>query len=125
MEHGKELLEQLSKFVESEDIKSALVSGLGAVKWAEIGFYDQKKKEYINLRLNRNMEVSSLTGNVSLKDGKPFLHLHAVLSDGKGDCYGGHLVRAEVFAFEASLIVLKGEPPERELDDVTGLYLWK
>ncbi len=125
MEHGKELMEQLTSFIEREKITSALIFGIGAVKWAELGYYNQRTKEYRNFRIDKNLEVSSLTGNVSLKDDKPFAHVHAVFSDDEGNCYGGHLIQAEVFAFEASLIVLKGPPPVRELDDVTGLYLWK
>jgi len=125
MEHGKELMEQLTSFIEREKIASALISGIGAVKWAELGYYNQQTKEYRNFRIDKNLEVSSLTGNVSLKDGRPFAHVHAVFSDDEGNCYGGHLVRAEVFAFEVNLVVLKGTPPVRELDDVTGLYLWR
>ena len=62
---------------------------------------------------------------MSLKDGKPFLHLHAVLGDTKLRAWGGHLFHgSRIFAAEALLLRLQGQPLERRPDPVTGLALW-
>jgi uncharacterized protein len=60
-----------------------------------------------------------------LKAGRPFVHAHAVLSDKNGRTMAGHLIEATVFAAEIHLIELKGMNLERELDEETGLFLWK
>ncbi len=123
LEYGRDVVEQLEEFLKAERIKAAYISGIGAVKSAEIGYYDQKTKEYVKKEIKEPLEILSLSGNVSLKDGRPFPHLHVVLGK-DGEIYGGHLFRAEVFACELFLIVLEGEVPERRLDQQTGLYLW-
>jgi predicted DNA-binding protein with PD1-like motif len=72
------------------------------------------------------MEIVSLYGNISLKDGKPFAHVHVVLSDAKGNGRGGHLLpgRTPVFACELIIEEFDGEPPVRLNDENTGLALW-
>lgn len=123
LDYGKNLVDQLSSFLEKEGIKTAYVSGIGAVKNAEIGYYDQEKKEYVKRRIEEELEILSLSGNVSLKDGRPYPHIHVVLGK-DGNVYAGHLFSAEVFACEIFLLVLDGEAPVREFDGQTGLFLW-
>ncbi|WP_290598126.1 MULTISPECIES: PPC domain-containing DNA-binding protein [unclassified Archaeoglobus] len=123
LDYGKNLVDQLSSFLEKEGIEAAYVSGIGAVKNAEIGYYDQEKKEYVKRRIEEELEILSLSGNVSLKDGRPYPHIHVVLGK-DGNVYAGHLFSAEVFACEIFLLVLDGEAPVREFDRQTGLFLW-
>lgn len=125
LEYGKDIISQLIEFLEKEKIRVAFVSAIGAVKSAEIGYYDQIRKDYINREINEACEIISLTGNVSIKDGKPFPHLHVVLGyDSKVYC--GHLFKAEVFACEVFVLALDtiDKIPNRKFDGVTGLYLW-
>jgi len=64
---------------------------------AVIALFDQERKQYINKTLTGPLEIASLTGNITrLEDGKPFAHLHAVLTDAEMNAFGGHLVRAAV-----------------------------
>jgi uncharacterized protein len=63
-------------------------------------------------------------GNISLKDGEPFVHAHAVLSDDEGKVRGGHLLGGTIFAAEVHVTELLGETLARRLDNVTGLSLW-
>ena len=123
LEHGKDLIKQLNEFIIKNGIKTAFVSGIGAVISAEIGYYDQKRREYVKKRFDERSEILSLSGNVSLFEGKAFPHLHIVLGyDNR--LYGGHLFSAEVFACEVFVVELLGSPPERKFDEVTGLNLW-
>ena len=58
-------------------------------------------------------------------DGKPFVHLHAVVSDRQCVTHGGHLFRATTGA-TLEFVLLVGEAPiERTLDEATGLNLWR
>jgi hypothetical protein len=123
LDYGAELLSQLKEFLIENNIKSAFVTGIGAVISAEIGYYDQKRREYVKKRFTERSEILSLSGNVSLFEGGTFPHVHVVLGyDNR--LYGGHLFSAEVFACELFVVELLGSPPERRHDEQTGLNLW-
>jgi hypothetical protein len=70
-------------------------------------------------------EVASCIGNISIKEGEPFVHAHAVLADQNGNTKAGHLIEGKVFAAEIHLTELIGEELVRKDDAVTGLSLWK
>ncbi len=123
LDYGRDLVEQLGEFLKAKNIKAAYIAGIGAVKSAEIGYYSQESKTYVKKEIDIPLEILSLSGNVSIKDGEPFTHLHVILGK-DGEVYGGHLFHAEVFACEIFLIALNGEVPERGFDRQTGLYLW-
>ena len=119
----------LKIYIESQarrlGIKLAVVTCIGSVRRASLAYYDQVRKIYLSPReFNTPHEIVSCNGNVSLKDGKEFAHLHMVLSDIDGKAFGGHVMDAEVFAAEIHLRGVEGEL-KRELDDSTGLALWK
>ncbi len=123
--HGRDLLEALGEECRQRGIKVGFISVIGAVKEATIGYYDQKEREYRSRRLPQPLEITSCTGNVSLKEGEAFIHLHILLSDRDGRTYGGHLLSpTPIFAAEAWVVELEGPPPERHFDETTGLFLW-
>ena len=69
-------------------------------------------------------EMASCIGNVSLKDGEPFVHTHVVLADEAGNTKAGHLFAGVVFVAEVHLHELEGPSLERKRDEATGLSLW-
>ncbi len=103
----------------------AVFTVVGAVKQARLAYYDQAEREYQKIKLDRPMEIASCFGNLSFKDDKPFVHVHAVLADAAGKIYAGHLLRATVFAAELHLQELLGKKLEREYEQTTGLALWE
>jgi predicted DNA-binding protein with PD1-like motif len=77
------------------------------------------------MTVNEHVEILSGQGNVSLKDGKPFVHLHLVLGRSDGSCLGGHAAAGcKIFACEAAILALDGPALVREPDEATGLALW-
>lgn len=122
---GVEIVDGLTKFLKEKSISAGLISGIGAVMNARIGYYDQSEKKYISQQFNEPMEILSLKGNISLRDGEPFAHLHVVLSKSDFTCIGGHLFEATVFAFEFEVIEFEGKAFERGFDEPTGLFLWQ
>ncbi len=124
---GEDLLGYLNQLCLTEGIEAGQVSAIGAVAKAKIGFYDQGKQEYGFLDFNEPMEIVSLLGNVSLKDGKPFVHAHITLGDHEGRLFGGHLAEgAPVFACEFILTKFSSDQAfVRGLDQGTGLPLWQ
>ncbi len=124
LDYGAELISQLVEFLKSKGISSAYVSGVGAVTSAEVGYYDQVKREYVKRSVDERCEIVSLSGNISIKDGEPFPHLHVALGY-NGKVYVGHLFSAKVFACELFVLPLEGEAPSRHYDEQTGLFLWE
>ncbi|MBC7218726.1 MAG: DNA-binding protein [Hadesarchaea archaeon] len=124
-EHHSELVQSILDFVREKKIKMAVFSVIGAVDDAVLAYYDHEKQKYKKIILKRPLEIANSFGNISSKDGQPFAHLHAVLSDAKGRTYAGHLISATVFAAEIHFLELLGEKLEREPDQTTGLALWR
>ena len=112
LEYQSDLLEELNKICREENIKTGVINAIGAIITTYA--YDEP------------MEIVSCSGNISLKDGKPFSHVHIVSADRKGKCIGGHLVQGTaVFAGEVFVQELLGEDLVREEDEETKLTLWK
>ncbi len=125
LNYGEDLYDGLAAFAKERGIRAAAVNCLGAVRRASLRYYDQEAREYRDFVLDEHLEVVAGVGNVSLLDGEPFLHLHAALADADGRAFGGHVnAGTEVFALEATIWELTGDPPVRTSDDCTGLTLW-
>jgi hypothetical protein len=124
--YGTDLLEELTAVCRKENVRLGSVTALGAVQKARIAFYDQVKREYRHEELNRRLEIAALVGNVSLKDGSPFIHAHVTLTDEKGKGFGGHLAPGTVvFACEFRIEAFDGPELNRVPDAETGLGLWE
>lgn len=124
MDKDLDLVEQITDLASRARIEAAAFTVIGALRQAELSYYDQERREYRNFGVDGPVELVSCTGNISLMDSKPFVHAHAVLSDIAGRVTGGHLIKAQVFAAELYLVELSGEKLIREFDAETGLFLW-
>lgn len=123
--HGGDIVTLVQDFCRTNDIQMGTLSLIGAVCSATLGVYDQKQQVYVTWQVTGNLEIISCTGNISLKDGAPFLHAHILLADENGKITGGHLFSDTViFAGEIEIVALAGAPFERGHDDTTGLMLW-
>jgi predicted DNA-binding protein with PD1-like motif len=123
--HGSDLVQFITELAEDRGITAAVFTAIGAIKHAKLGFYDQEKHKYHEIIVNSPHEIASCIGNVSLKNGKPFVHAHAVLAGEDGNTKAGHLIEAIVFAAEIHLRELKGVKLERKYDEETNLSLWE
>ncbi|BAD84754.1 hypothetical protein, conserved, DUF296 family [Thermococcus kodakarensis KOD1] len=121
---GEDLLEAINRSAESRGIKTGVVMGIGSLRNPVVGYYSEEEKRYRSIELSGTFELLSLNGNISLKDGKPFAHLHVTLGDEEGRVFGGHLIRGEVFVAEVYIEELIGKPLERK-DMGNNLWLWE
>lgn len=122
---GGDLLEELTDVCKTHNVELGRVEALGAVQKARIGLYNQETRTYHFSTLDRPLEIANLMGNVSLKDGKPFVHAHVTLVDELGASYGGHLAPGTVvFACEFVIEAFDGPTFNRVPDKETGLPLW-
>ena len=122
--HNSDLITFIADRAEEEKISVATFTAIGALKRAKIAFYNQKNHKYKTIPLDFPLEIASCVGNISIKDGKPFVHTHAVLADSKGDTKAGHLIEGKIFACEIHLQEMQGKKLERTFDKTTALSLW-
>ncbi len=120
---GEKIIETLTQFCEDQNIHSGLFHGIGAVENPELGYYHLDRKEYEFRTIEKMLEIVSLTGNVALVDGEPFLHIHTVVSDNTFQTYGGHLKEGTVGATCEIYLTNFGIDIERKFDESTGLKL--
>jgi len=86
---------------------------------------DPHTKQYIDKTFQEQMEIACLIGNISKKEGKPYLHLHITLGRSDYSALAGHLLEATlsgagefvIEAFEGSL--------ERYYNTSIGLNLYQ
>lgn len=88
---GEQLIHALTEFCREQDLVAGFFYGLGGALSAEIGYYHLDKQEYEFRHLDQILEIASVQGNIALKDGEPFIHAHAVLSDAGLRSYSGHV----------------------------------
>jgi predicted DNA-binding protein with PD1-like motif len=125
LDKGVEIVSGLFSVMEQHGITTGVISGIGALSEAELGYFNAGTKAYEKISFKENLEIVSLKGNISQKDNEVFPHLHAVLSKKDFSAFGGHLFSGIVYAFEFEIIIFEEQPFTRKFDETTGLFLWK
>lgn len=120
LDPGDSIVRSLTAFAARKKIGGAAVSGIGSCRNPELGFFEMGKRDYRFRTLAGDFEIASLTGNVSLSEGKPFLHLHIVLGDAESQAWAGHLKEAEVLAACEIVLTPLAAPLGRAVDPDTG-----
>lgn len=116
---GENIIDCLIEVSEKESIKLGHFTGIGAVKEIEAGLFDPDEKLYIHKKYKGKYELGSLTGNITLFEGKPYIHAHGTWSDVDGKTYGGHISEAIVsVAGEIFITKIAGEAGRKMNDDI-------
>jgi uncharacterized protein len=124
--YRSDLLRELNKFAKAQGIEAGVVQVMGSVGRARLSFYDQLLRAYRELDFDSPHEIIAGTGNISLRDGAPHVHLHLAVSDSQGQVHGGHcLDGCLAFAVEFVIWPFTGTAPRRVPDANTGLLLWE
>jgi len=125
MDRGEEILSQLISLCEKEQIALAQVDALGAVDHAVVSVYDVPTKTFYKKEFNEPMEISSLCGTVSRKDGQVYIHLHATVCDRELNAHGGHANELRVSATCEMVVRVLPGLVERRLDENIGLNVFR
>lgn len=92
---GEDFMGTLTGWLEDQGIQSAaILGGIGMLSNMEIGRYDGR--EYTKITEEESCEILSLQGSVSMKEGRPFVHLHVSFADQDFHAIGGHLFSGTV-----------------------------
>ena len=125
LETGSDLVEEIEALAEREGIRAGWVSMVGAMQKVAFAYYNQQALRYDNLASEQHHELCSFQGNLSIRDGSPFLHAHATFADHDGVPVGGHLLPGcVVWVAEVHVQELTDVELLRTHDEVTGLALW-
>lgn len=121
-----DLLEELNSLANREGIFLAQISGIGALSSATLGIFLPREARYDVKKLEGELEICHLSGNISLKEDKSFVHAHLVVSDREGRAWGGHLLPGcRVFVAEVITISFEGARLKRfSQPNLPGLFLW-
>ena len=116
----------LMAFCKEKNILAGNITGLGAISEATFRFMDPNTLKYVDKTFTEQMEITNLTGNISEKDGAPYLHLHITASRSDYSCIGGHLLEAYINgACELYVEAFPGVKVGRYQDPQTGLNLYQ
>ena len=125
LDKGDDITESIYTVSEKEGVKAAKVSGIGATDNFTVGVFDIAKKEYEKFNFSGNHEINALTGNITEKDGKPYIHLHITATGKNGKVVGGHLIKGVISLTGEIVIMVIGGDITRELDENLGINRWK
>jgi predicted DNA-binding protein with PD1-like motif len=120
---GDEAMAALVSFATERRLKAAHFTAIGAFSRAVVAYFDWPTKEYRHVPIDEQVEVLSLSGDVTIEDGKPKVHAHAVVGKADATAHGGHLIEGRV---RPTLEVILTETPghlQRRHDPASGLAL--
>ncbi|MFH1277569.1 MAG: DUF296 domain-containing protein [Candidatus Eisenbacteria bacterium] len=126
VDRGEELTDTLRAVAKEKGIHAGRIAGIGALRDAELGYFDVDRKEYLRGIVEGSWELLSLTGNVSLRSGEPVPHIHVILGDANLNCKGGHLfsgvvsVTGEIFIDRLPGALHRETDPEVDLPLLGG-----
>jgi predicted DNA-binding protein with PD1-like motif len=105
-------------------VEAATLQVIGGLEQAVVGYFDPERAEYLPTRTG-HVEICSGLGNVSVRDGQPFIHLHLVLSGPDGSALGGHAMEGcRAYVVEAYFRKLDGPAPIRQEVEGMALKVW-
>jgi predicted DNA-binding protein with PD1-like motif len=124
LERGEDLLDGLNRAVQELGLRAATLQVIGGLEAGKVGYFDSQAKQYREIATD-HVEIAAGLGNVSLRDGEPFIHLHLALSGPTGATIGGHALEGcKAFVVEAYFRKLEGPAPTREENPDIGLKVW-
>lgn len=120
---GDEFMSRLKAFAQKQNLTGSTFTAIGAFSDITLQYFDRQKMDYKDIPISEQVEVLSLTGNITLDDGEPKIHAHVVTGDSEGATRGGHIKEAHVWPTLEVIIVEAPRHLQRRLDKETGLAL--
>jgi hypothetical protein len=93
---GDEILSGITELAARERITAGYLTGIGGLARATLGWGDPAVGGIKTIPVEQKAELASLTGNITLRDGRPYVHAHAVVALTDGSTKAGHVVTAHV-----------------------------
>jgi predicted DNA-binding protein with PD1-like motif len=120
---GDEVLSGLTDFAAKYNVGDAHFTGIGAVSSATTAWLDLEKKMYHPTVTNQQVEVLSLVGDIATFNGKPVVHMHAVLGRRDGSTVGGHVWELHVNPTVEVFLTANTTPLGKRADPASGMNM--
>lgn len=118
---GSRIPEDVVALASSEKIATGLVTAIGGVSRVRLAYYNHESKKYEEHDYEEHMEITSLGGNITVKDGKPFLHVHGTFGRRDLSLIGGHVISASIFPLLELVVTPTENVATRAYDESLGL----
>lgn len=118
---GDEVLSGLTDFAIQHKIEDAHFTAIGAVSGGTLAWLDLEKKIYHRIPVTEQVEVLSLVGDVATFNGKPIVHMHAVLGKPNGSTIGGHVFELNVNPTLEVFMTVNTTPLRKKPDEASGM----
>ena len=80
IDNHQEVVAALTAFCEEQGVHCGMIEGIGAVSTATLRFLDPATKKYVDRTFDEQMEIASLIGNISEKEGSdPVITVETVI----------------------------------------------
>jgi uncharacterized protein len=123
LDTGQEIFSALTDFAADRRIDTGTVSGIGSAREVVLGYYDLVAKEYVRRTVPDDVEIVSLQGTITIREGRPLPHLHVVLGDRECQALAGHFFEGRVAATCELVVTPLDGFVQRRQDEATGLEL--
>ena len=127
LDKNDEVIASLQSVCERQGLTVAQIQGIGGCESVTVGVFDAEKKTYNETTVEGLLEMTSLDGNLTYYEGKPYLHLHAAFAyreDGKIKMISGHLLKA-VIGLTGEIVITPAEGRiGRRFDEELGIRVW-
>lgn len=94
---GATIPDDIVAIAAKEKLVTARVEAIGGVDKLKLAYFNRSSKKYEEHNFKEFFEVTSLLGNITQKEGKPFLHVHGNFGRRDLSVLGGHVMSASVF----------------------------
>ncbi len=121
LEPGEPVIETLTTYLSQQGVMAGRISAIGGFSEARIKYWNPESKSYEERAVRQQVEVISLLGDVSEKDGNPFVHAHVTLGDAQYNTIAGHLGEATAYPTLEVFVTLFDGALRRQEDPQTRL----
>jgi uncharacterized protein len=124
LDTGDEILSSIKHVAQTEHLAGSSFKAIGALSDVELGWFNWETRKYQTaVKLQEQVELLSLIGDIALKDREPQVHAHLVIGRKDGTAHGGHLLRANVRPTCEIVITESPQHLQKEMDPESGLAL--
>lgn len=127
LDKGDEIIASLIALCEREGIAAGSVSGIGGCGCAAVGVFDLEAKDYVRREEHTLLELVSLNGNITVYEGRPYVHAHALFAyqrDGVIGTLAGHLLEARIELTGELVLTPADGRIGRRYDAALGIRTW-
>ncbi len=124
LEKGEEIVSSIEKACAEQGIKTGIVIGIGAL--SECTLFASASAERLEpdaKELKGPIELASALGDITLKEGKPYLHMHVSLGLAGTSALAGHLKRGVISLTGEFFILECATQLARKRDESLGMDL--